>query len=40
MDTGYKDAINGINAMPPKGGTDLSDEEFKAVVDYMIDSSK
>ncbi|WP_428022973.1 c-type cytochrome [Arcobacter sp.] len=40
MDTVYKNAINGINAMPPKGGTVLSDDEFKKVVDYIIDSSK
>jgi len=36
----YANGINGINAMPPKGGTSLSDKEFKSVVDYMIDSSK
>ena len=40
MDTVYANAINGINAMPPKGGSDLSDEKFKAVVDYMISQSK
>lgn len=41
LDTVYKNGINGINAMPPKGGNmDLSDDEFKKVVDYMIDKSK
>ena len=41
MDVVYANSINGINAMPPKGGAmDLSDEEFKEVVDYMINSSK
>ena len=36
----YTNGIKGINAMPPKGGTTVSDEEFKAAVDYMIDKSK
>ncbi|WP_044418679.1 c-type cytochrome [Halarcobacter anaerophilus] len=40
MDTVYANAINGINAMPPKGGSDLSDADFKKVVDFMINSSK
>ncbi|WP_198306322.1 c-type cytochrome [Arcobacter vandammei] len=40
LDTVYSNGINGINAMPPKGGTDLSDEKFKEIVDYMINSSK
>lgn len=40
MDTVYANAINGINAMPPKGGSDLSDVDFKKVVDFMINSSK
>ena len=37
----YKNAINGLNTMPPKGGNmDLSDEDVKSVVDWMIQSSK
>ncbi|PID47836.1 MAG: MFS transporter [Proteobacteria bacterium] len=36
----YSNGINGINVMPPKGGTDMSDKEFKAVVDYMINLKK
>jgi len=41
MDKVYARAISGTDAgMPPKGGTDLSDDKFKAVVDYMIDQSK
>lgn len=36
----YLNAINGINAMPPRGGTALSDKQMKETIDYMIDSSK
>ena len=33
-------AINGTGGMPPKGGNmDLSDEDVKSIVDFMIDSS-
>ncbi|WP_245784173.1 c-type cytochrome [Halomonas korlensis] len=32
----YASAINGIGAMPPKGGSSASDEEIQAMVDYMI----
>ncbi len=40
MDKVYANAINGVNAMPPKGGTTLSDAEFKSVVDYIVGKSK
>jgi len=37
----YKNAINGFNAMPPKGGNmDLSDDTVKEIVDHMIKASK
>ncbi|MBA1433026.1 MAG: c-type cytochrome [Epsilonproteobacteria bacterium] len=36
----YSNGIHGINGMPPKGGADLSDNDFKSVVDYMINNSK
>ncbi len=36
-DTLYASAINGLNAMPAKGGRmDLSDEDIKAAVDHML----
>ena len=40
IDTVYANALNGINAMPPKGGADISEQELKEVVDYMINVSK
>lgn len=45
MDTLYKDAINGFTGktgtMPPKGGfSNLTDEQVKAAVDYMVENSK
>jgi len=40
MDTVLKNAINGKNAMPPRGGTDLPDEKLKAAIEYMYSKSK
>lgn len=37
----YKSALNGKNAMPPKGGAaDLSEDEVKAAVDFLIGKAK
>jgi cytochrome c len=40
MDKVYSNGINGINGMPPKGGSSLSDANFKSVVDYIVNKSK
>ncbi len=41
IDKVYHNGINGINGMPPKGGNmDLSDEQMKTIIDYMVSSSK
>ncbi|GAB2719670.1 c-type cytochrome [Halomonas garicola] len=38
IDTLYDHAINGFQAMPPKGGqVSLSDDDVKAAVDYMLE---
>jgi cytochrome c5 len=40
VETLYDHAINGIGAMPAKGGcVNCSDNEVKAVVDFMIEKS-
>ncbi len=33
-------AINGFNAMPPRGGSMLKDDELKAIVAYMVENSQ
>jgi cytochrome c5 len=41
MDVLYTSALKGKGAMPPKGGQmQLSDDDVKAAVDYMIAKSK
>jgi len=41
LDTVNKNALDGINAMPPKGGAmDLTEAQLKEVVDYMVGASK
>ncbi|WP_163557790.1 c-type cytochrome [Halomonas sp. NO4] len=41
METLYDHSINGFNAMPAKGGqAQLSDEQVKAAVDYMVEDSQ
>lgn len=40
LDTVMENTINGLNGMPPRGGSALSDEQLKVVVDYMIEASK
>lgn len=39
-DTLYKHALEGLNAMPAKGGAEIPDEEVKNAVDYMVASVK
>jgi cytochrome c5 len=33
-------AMKGIGAMPPKGGSNASDADFRAAVEYMVNASK
>lgn len=41
LDTLYSHALNGFNAMPPRGGrADLDDDSVKAAAKYMIDHGK
>jgi len=40
VDNVYKMAIQGVGNMPAKGGrVDISDDNFKKVVDYMLDKA-
>ncbi|MFA5663012.1 cytochrome c5 family protein [Castellaniella sp.] len=36
LDAMLKNAISGVGAMPPRGGSQASDEELKAAIEYMI----
>jgi len=36
MDKVYANGINGKGGMPAKGGADLSDKDFKTMVDYLV----
>jgi len=40
MNTVYEHAIKGIGGMPAKGGSSLTDTQFKTVVDYIVNQSK
>lgn len=40
LDMLVSSAINGIGAMPPRGGSQLNDEQIQAVVDYILSESK
>ena len=40
MDKVYSNAINGLNGMPPRGGTNFDDAKMKTIIDYMISISK
>ena len=41
IDVLYESAINGFNMMPARGGRpDLSDDDVKAAVDYMLSQAK
>ena len=40
LDSVIANTINGVNGMPPRGGSSLSDDQLKEVVDYMISESK
>ncbi|ONB77517.1 cytochrome C [Burkholderia pseudomallei] len=39
-DTVYNFALHGKGAMPPKGGSNASDADVKAAVDYMVNAAK
>ena len=39
-ETLYTHAINGFNAMPARGGAELSDQEVKNGVDYMVSKAQ
>ncbi|PMS22596.1 cytochrome c5 family protein [Trinickia dabaoshanensis] len=40
MDVVYNYALHGKGNMPPKGGSNASDDDVKAAVDYMVNAAK
>ncbi|CAM5200653.1 Cytochrome c5 OS=Castellaniella defragrans OX=75697 GN=HNR28_002738 PE=4 SV=1 [Castellaniella denitrificans] len=40
LDTMLKNAISGVGAMPPRGGSQASDDELKAAIQYMVNAAK
>ncbi|TNF88526.1 MAG: cytochrome c5 family protein [Gammaproteobacteria bacterium] len=40
LDALVTSAINGIGAMPPRGGSQFNDDQIKAVVEYILDESR
>jgi cytochrome c5 len=40
IDTMLKNAIHGVGAMPPRGGSQATDEELRAAIVYMVDAVK
>jgi len=40
IDTLVNAAINGIGAMPPRGGSQYSDEQMRSIVEYITSESK
>ena len=40
IDKVYENSINGTGGMPPRGGSTLSDDKIKVIVDYMVEASK
>jgi len=40
LDTLVSSAVNGLGAMPPRGGSSLDDDQIRAVVEYILENSK
>ncbi|MGB7484453.1 MAG: c-type cytochrome, partial [Castellaniella sp.] len=40
LDAMLKNAITGVGAMPPRGGSQATDEELKAAIEYMVDAAR
>jgi cytochrome c5 len=40
VDVLVADSIKGINGMPPRGGTNLSDADMRAAVEYIVSKAR